>query len=47
MSFWTAGRMQDIATYIVLPLFPRDMGIARQNIHWDLKSSLNISDGVK
>ena len=26
MSFWTAGRMQDTATCIVLPQLPRDMG---------------------
>ena len=26
MSFWTAGRMQDTATCIVLPQIQRDMG---------------------
>lgn len=46
MSFWTVSRIQDTATYIVLPLFLRDMGNVRQNIHWDLKSGLNILDGA-
>lgn len=26
MSFWTVSRIQDTATYIVLPQFLRDMG---------------------
>lgn len=26
MSFWTVSRIQDTATYVVLPLFLRDMG---------------------
>ena len=46
MSFWTVSRIQDTATYIVLPLFLRDMGNVRQNIRRDLKFSLNILDGV-
>ena len=47
MSFWTVSRTQDTVTYVVLPLFLRDMGNVRQNIHQDLKSSLNIQDGAK
>ena len=40
MSFWTAGRMQDTATCIVLPQLLRDMGNLRQNIHRDFNIKL-------
>ena len=46
MSFWTVSRIQDTVTYIVLPLFLRDMGNVRQNIRRDLKTGLNISVGA-